>query len=142
MKSAPAIAFDYRPSRWLFSAIVGISVLALASIALSGLDVWVKFVLVASACAYAAFALRAHVNSGPCRVGWTEGGQWRISAPAGDRTAELEHAAVRGAWIVLQLRRGDGKRITLLLAPDNCDADTRRMLRVRLSRADDAASTA
>ena len=50
------------------------------------------------------------------------------------RVAELIGSAIRGAWIVLNLRDGDDRRIDLILAPDNSDAETRRLLRVRLSR--------
>jgi len=49
---------------------------------------------------------------------------------------------VRANWITLNLRRTDGARVTLVLAPDNSDADVRRRLRVRLARgaAEDASA--
>ena len=54
-------------------------------------------------------------------------------------TAESTRGVARGAWIVLRLRRSDGKDLALILGPDNSMADTRRQLRVRLARADGAA---
>jgi hypothetical protein len=77
------------------------------------------------------------------RAAWHPAGHWRIvDADGREHVAELQRATVRGEWIVLTLRRSDGKRVPLLLAPDVCDADTRRRLRVRLARGEESAQYA
>ena len=136
MKSAPAIAFDYRPSRLLAAALVAMLALALASVALSGFGVPAQGALAAAAIGYAALALRRSLRGDVRRVAWHAAGHWRIVDGDGqEHVADLAHAVVRGAWIALRLRRVDGARVALLLAPDNSDAELRRRLRVRLARA-------
>lgn len=136
MKSAPVIAFDYRPSRLLAIAIVAIAVLAIVAVALCGLPWWAKLVAGAGACLYAAFALRKFWRLSAGRFAWQQAGHWRAADTAGiERVADLEDAVVRGPWIVLRLRYADdGVRVALILGPDNSDADLRRRLRVRLAR--------
>lgn len=139
MKSAPAIAFDYGPSRWLAVAVAGVTLLAFVAVVLSGMPAWAKIAVAIVACVYAVHSLRRFWHPSARRVAWHEAGHWRIVAPDGiEHVADLEHAVVRGAWIVLRLRRNDKHRLTLLLGPDNCDADTQRRLRVRLARVRDA----
>lgn len=136
MKSAAAIAFDYRPSRLLAGAIVLVLALALLGVALSGFGLPIKLLISTGAMLYAALTLRRFLRGGMRRAAWHEAGHWRVVDGDGEEHgAELAHAAVRGAWIALNLRRADGARIVLLLAPDNSDADVRRRLRVRLARA-------
>ena len=142
MKSAPAIAFDYRPSRWLAIAIVLVALLALIALALSGIDLWMKLVIGCVACIYAGYALWRFLYAPARRVAWHAAGHWRVADIDGDEhVAELQHAVVRGDWIVLTLRHSNGERVPLVLAPDNCDVDIRRRLRVRLARARDDAQT-
>ena len=144
MKSAPAIAFEYRPSHWLAATIVLIALLALGALALSGVDFWMKLALAGAACIYAGYTLRHFLRVPARRVAWHAAGHWRVANVGGaEHVAELQHAVVRGDWIVLSLRRSDGVRVSLVLTPDNCDADIRRRLRVRLARArDDAQASA
>jgi toxin CptA len=143
MKSAPAIAFDYVPSRWLAAAIVAVALLALAAVAFAGVATWVKLALGCAVVGYTAHSLRRHLGASMRRVAWHEAGHWRISPADGDeRTAQLRHAVVRGGWLVLILRTGSGERVALILGPDNSEADVRRRLRVRLARARDAATAA
>jgi toxin CptA len=140
MKSAAAIAFDYRPSRWLFAAIVLMPLLAIAAIASSGMPGWIKAACGIVACDCAGFALGGYWRPSVHRAVWQSAGHWRISdADGGEHVAELVGSAVRGAWIVLNLRRSDGRRLALILGPDNCDVDVRRLLRVRLARIANAA---
>ncbi len=139
MKSAPAIAFDYVPSRWLAAAIVSVAVLALVSVALTGVSVWLKLATGCAVVGYTAHSLRRHLGTSMRRIAWHEAGHWKIAHADGqERVAELQHAVVRGGWLVLTLRAGDDKRVALILGPDNSDADVRRRLRVRLARARDA----
>jgi|SRR5439155_19032476 len=134
MKSAPAIAFDYAPSRWLTRAMVAAALLALAAIALCGLVVWIKLVLICATLAYAVWALRAFRRAAFDHVTWHAAGHWRVRDIAGaEHIAEFMHASVRGRLIVLVLRAGPKRRIALPLFTDNCDAETHRQLRVRLA---------
>jgi len=136
MKSAPAIAFDYVPSRWLATAIVAVALLALVAVAFTGVAAWAKLALAGAVVAYAAHALRRHLGALTRRVAWHEAGHWRIAPADGEEhVAELRHAVVRGGWLVLTLRAGNGDRVALILGPDNSEADVRRRLRVRLARA-------
>ena len=135
MKSAAAIAFDHRPSRWIAAAAAAVLAIALAAIAASGIGAWLQWPLGVAAAAYAAFEVRRFLSSPVQRLAWHEAGHWRVLLRDGaEHTAELRHAIVRGAWIVLILQRG-AARLPIVLGPDNCDADTRRRLRVRLGRA-------
>lgn len=135
MKSAPAIAFDYRPSRSVAAAIVTIASLAIVAVVLSGIDPWIRLAVGFAACGYATLALWRFLASPVRRVAWHEAGHWRVvQADGQDRVAELRQAVVRGAWITLILRLTDGKDVALVLAFDNSDAELRRCLRVRLTR--------
>ena len=136
MKSAPAIVFDCRPSRWIAAAILAVMVLGFAAVAVSGVPFWSKFVLVCSACGYGAYALRAFLRATARRAAWYDAGHWRIAEKDGvEHLAELQGGIVRGSWIVLHLRRSDGEPIAIILGPDNSDVELRRRLRVRLARA-------
>ena len=134
MKSAPAIAIDYRPSRLLAAAIAVVGACAAFALALSGTPLWLKLALAAGACAYAAFELRRFLLAAPRRAVWHEAGHWRvIDSDGAEYVAELAGSVVRGDWIVLRLRRRDRSLTALILAPDNSAADLRRRLRVRLA---------
>lgn len=135
MKSAPAIAFDYRPSRWLVAVMCVIALLALAAIALCGLNVWYKIALALVTIAYAALTLQRFVSPQFTHVTWHAAGHWRVRDAADrEQIAELQRSTVLGGLIVLALRIGPKSSIALPLLPDNCDAETHRHLRVRLAR--------
>ena len=136
MKSVPAIAFDYRPSRWLAAGVVAIALIALVAIVACGLNVWIRLALFVGVGAYAAWSLRGFLQPRFDHVTWHSAGHWRLRDAAGqEHVAELVRATVLGALIVLILRIGAQRKIPLLLLPDNCDGDTQRRLRVRLTRA-------
>jgi toxin CptA len=140
MKSATAIAFDYRPSRWLFAAVILMAVLAFAAIALSGMPSRSGIFVAILAAACAGLALGRRLRPLVRRAVWQQAGHWRVTDADGrEFTAELTRGVARGAWVVLSLRRSDGKNSALILGPDNCRADTRRQLRVRLARIERAA---
>lgn len=138
MKSAPAITFDYTPSRWLVVALIGVALLAVLATAASGIETWMKLLLGAAACTYAAAAMRRLLHPVVRRCAWHESGHWRVrdAACADDHAASLLGASVLGDLIVLRLRSALQRSTTLILMSDNCDPDTRRRLRVRLARAD------
>lgn len=135
MKSSIAIAFDYRPSRGLLAAIAVMATLALLAVVVSGMPTPAKAALCVAAASWAGIAAGRYWRPLVRRAAWQPGGHWRVSDADGrEFTAELVRGVARGAWIVLNLRRSDGRNVALILGPDNCDADVRRQLRVRLSR--------
>jgi toxin CptA len=143
MKSAPAIAFDYVPSRWLLAALIGVAGLALLAVAASGIPLWCKGALGVAAGVYAVHACVGLLKPVIRRCAWHESGHWRVRDASGQELeASLRQASVRGGCIVLRLHSPLQRSSTLVLLPDNCDADTRRRLRVRLARADSVASSA
>lgn len=116
MKSAPAVAFDYRPSRLLVAAIVLLALLALVALMLSGINLWVKLALAGVACLYVGYALQRFLRAPAQRVAWHAAGHWRVQSVDGEEhVAELQHELVRGDWIVLTLRKNsDGVRVPLV----------------------------
>lgn len=135
MKSVPVVAFDYRPSRLLIAALAVASLLAMLALAMSGMALAAKLLCGMLAMVYARLAMRRFIRASPCRAAWQVAGHWRLAFGDGpEMAAELRGSAIRGAWILLNLRANDGCRVDLILAPDNSDAETRRLLRVRLSR--------
>jgi len=137
MRSVPAIAFDYRPSRWLFAALVLAATLALLAVAMSGLALQMKLAIALAAVTYASWALRRFVLAPFDRVTWHAAGHWRLrGADEEERGGELVTATTLGAFIVLRLRVGPKRVVSLPLLFDNCERETRRVLRVRLSRGD------
>ena len=136
MKSAAAIAFDYRPSRWLQAAMTATLLLAVVAICASGIGVELKVAAVASAAALFAFEMRRMRRPLVARCVWYGDGQWRVRDTAGnDHAASLQYSSVRVDLIVLRMRVPSRGGAALLLLPDNCDASTRRQLRVRLAHA-------
>ncbi len=128
MKSAPAIAFDYRPCRSLGIGVVlmvGFAVLAIAS---SGLTSAWKGMLAAVALLYAGVSLRVWMNSSITRIAHGESG-WRLIDRHGhEDPAELKGFLRRGVLLVLEFSTADGRRRRFLLAPGNSDAELRRRL--------------
>ena len=136
MKSAAAIAFDYRPSRWLQAAMAAASLLAFVAILASGIGVALKVAAIAGAAALFAFELRRLRRPLIVRCVWYGDGQWRVRDTSGnDHAASLQYSSVRGNLIVLRMRVPMRGGAALILLPDNCDAPTRRQLRVRLAHA-------
>jgi toxin CptA len=134
MKSAAAITFDCRLSASLAIAVAVLAALAIVAIASCGLAAWVKWTLAVAVVAHAAGVLlrMSRLPVGRCSLA---AGHWRVRGRDGqDHAAVLLRAAVRGPLIVLVLLAGPLRRVTVVLLPDNCDADTRRRLRVELSR--------
>ena len=137
MRSAPAIGFEYRPSRTLTLLVASLIVLAVVAVALGGIPVWLKVVLDASASVYGAWSLRRFLGPRVPALSWRTDGS--VSIRLADRhgvetvvQGALHGARSLGPLIVLQLRWERG-RANLWLLPDNLDADTRRRLRMRLA---------
>jgi toxin CptA len=137
MKYVPAIAFDYVPSRGLFAAIVAIGLLALLALACSGVDLWLKLIFGVLTFGYSVKGLHTFLNPPFTQVFWHSSGHWRLQHASGrEQVASLHSATVLGMLTVVILQFTPKRTIALMLFADNCDAETKRRLRVRLSRAD------
>ncbi|HKR76411.1 MAG TPA: protein YgfX [Rhodanobacter sp.] len=134
MTSAPAIGFEYRPSRWLPRLLSAVAALAILAIALSGLPVWLKLLLSAVVALLVLRAVRRWSASPVRAAGWSGETGWSLRlADHSDMPASLASFRVLGGCILLRLRAARLGEQVLLLAPDNSDADIRRRLRMRLA---------
>ena len=136
MTSAPAIGFEYAPSRLVARACSGMALLAALAIWLSGVALWGKPVLTA------VLLLAWLVEWGRWRrpsitsAGWAADGGWTLrDATSADRAATLCSSRVLAGCVWLRLQPTSGRPVSLLLAPDNSDDDLRRRLRMRLAAA-------
>lgn len=133
MTSAPAIGFEYRPSRWVPRLLIAITGLAIPAIGFSGLPLWVRIALVAAvmlACLRAVRQLRLPIFA----VGWAAHGGWTLRGQDGaDDVATLLSFRILRNVILLRLASRRYGRLSFWLMPDNLDPDTRRRLRMRLA---------
>lgn len=137
MTSAPAIGFEYRPSRWMARALALIGALAVVAVLASGWPAWVQVVVVGVVAVCVARALR-HWRLAPVRmVACDTAGQWQLRLrDDSDVAVALAGFRVFGPCILLRFRVAARRESSLLLAPDNSDADLRRRLRARLAALD------
>ena len=132
MTSAPAIGFDYRPSRWPRYATGAVALLALIATLPSGLAWWWKLALDAAILIAVMRTLRRLARSSIAGVGLA-GALWTLYRT--DRTevpATLASFRVLAGFVLLRLVV-EGRSEVLVLASDNSDADLRRRLRMRLA---------
>ncbi len=129
MKSAPAIAFDYRPSRRVAIAVAGVAALAILAVFLSGLGLGMRLVLVLAALPLTMLALRAHLRPRTRRVAHGAGGWLLVDRRGNERSARLAAHVQRGNLLLLEfLAEEQSGRQRILLTTDNSDADLRRRL--------------
>ncbi len=128
MKSAPGIAFDYRPSRLVALAAGAIAQLAGSGVLLSGLPLWQKIIIALIALISSVLGLQRHLARDIVRIARGEGG-WRLLDREGrESVVTLAGHMQRGFLLVLAFS-GDGRRQRrVVLAPDNIDRETRRRL--------------
>lgn len=132
MTSAPAIGFDYRPSRLPGRLLATVVALALGAIALSGAPLVLKLGLAAGTLVLGRAAARRSRRSRVAGVGCGPDG-WAIYRADRSRLgARLASCRVVGPFVLLRLATDDAVE-ALLLAPDNSDRDIRRRLRMRLA---------
>lgn len=136
MKSAPTIAFDYRPSRWIGATALLVYASAVLAPWLSGLSLFVCAALSLAAIAFGAYALHRFWKPPFRRIAYRASGWVLIDAANEEHAAVLESHAHLGALLALRLRVGPRSRLRLVLVPDNLDADTRRRLVLMLARAE------
>lgn len=142
MTSAPAIGFEYRPSRWLPRLLWTVAVLAVLAIALSGLPPWLKRPLSAGIVLLVWCAVRRWQASPVRAAGWSADGNWSLHfADGSDAPATLASFRVLGDGVLLRLHTMPAGEHVLLLTSDNSDADTRRRLHMRLALVQAAPAT-
>jgi toxin CptA len=132
MTSAPAIGFEYRPSRWVPRLLRLLTLLALLALALSGIPLMLQAIaalVVIVASLYAVRRLRLPIYA----VGWAKGGWTLRGLDGADSQAALLSHRVMGRLVLLRLASERYGKLTLWLMPDNSDVDIRRRLRMRLA---------
>ncbi|WP_333676964.1 hypothetical protein [Dyella sp.] len=133
MTSAPAIGFEYRPSRWVPRLFAGVTGLAMVAIAISGLPLLMRIALVlvsTAACVHAIRRLALPIYA----VGWANQSGWTLRGlDGGDDAATLVAFRIFRQTVLLRLASARYGKLTLWLMPDNSDADIRRRLRMRLA---------
>jgi toxin CptA len=132
MTSAPAIGFEYQPSRWIPRLFLLVTLLALVAITLSGVPLILQCALIASAIIACAHALR-RLRSPIYAVGWAKSGWTLRGLDGADDQATLRSSRVMGSLVLLRLASQRYGKLTLWLMPDNSDSDIRRRLRMRLA---------
>jgi len=137
MTSAPAIGFEYRPSRWLGRALLPVSLLAMLALWLSAVPLLLKLLVSGVLIISVWRAIGRFVHSPVIGAGYSRDNGWSLRTIGGeDVPATLRAFRVLGEKIIwLQLRAPGLGNLPLLLAPDNSDADIRRRLRMRLALA-------
>jgi toxin CptA len=134
MTSAPAIGFEYRPSRLLPRALVVVAMLAALAVMLSALQLWLKALLLLVVLAATWRAIRRLAANPIAAAGWSADNAWTLRLlDHEDVPATLASFRVLGALVWLRLQTAGRGAQVLLLAPDNSDADIRRRLRMRLA---------
>ncbi len=134
MTSAPAIGFDYSPSRLLQRALLFVAALAVLALMLCALALWLRLLLVIPVLLATWSARRRLAAPVVLAAGWSDESDWTLRmADNEDVPACLASFRVLGAFVLLRLRCARQGTCVLLLAPDNSDADIRRRLRMRLA---------
>ncbi len=134
MTSAPAIGFEYRPSRLLRRVLILLAVLALLAVTLCALAAWLKGLLAIAVVLATWRSLRQLAVATIAAAGWSDENGWTLRLiDHDDVPATLTSFRVLGAFVLLRLQTVERGMQVLLLAPDNSDADIRRRLRMRLA---------
>jgi toxin CptA len=134
MTSAPAIGFEYRPSRLLRRVLIAVAAVAVLAVVQCGLALWLKLSLSAVVVLATWQSVRRLAAVPVVAAGWSADNDWTLRlTDHEDVRATLASFRVFGVFIVLRLQAVDRGVQVLLLAPDNSDADIRRRLRMRLA---------
>lgn len=134
MKSAPPIAFDYRPSRAVIVATVVIAAAAAVAPWLSSLPPVACAGLSALVLAFASGALVRFATPAFLRISHGAAGWTLIDGERGERPALLVGHRRVGAMLVLDWRYDRHTHFRAVFAPDNLDAELRRQLVLLLAR--------
>ena len=134
MTSAPAIGFDYAPSRLLPRSLLLVAALAVVAVLASALPAWLRLVTVFALALATWQARRRLAMTVVAAAGWSAESGWTLHTMDGeDLAASLVSFRVLGDLVWLRMQSAQHGICVLLLAPDNSDADIRRRLRMRLA---------
>jgi hypothetical protein len=136
MKSAPSIAFDYRPPPEIVALTGLVLAAAAASPWLSAMPIAANAAISIAATAYGVAALRRFARRGFRRIAHRAAGWALVDGDGVEHAAALASHARYGAWFSLDFRLDRGRRVRVLIGPCNTDAETRRRLILLLSRAE------
>lgn len=136
MKSAPAIAFDYRPSRVVAALVLVLVAAAAAAPWFSALPFVATILLSLTVLACGIFAIRRFVRTRFRRIAYRASGWVLVDDTGTERAAVLASHARYGAWLALDFRLDGRDRFRALVGPKNVDAETRRRLILLLARAE------
>jgi toxin CptA len=134
MTSAPAIGFEYRPSRLLRRILIVVAILVVLAVVLCALAPWLKLLLIAGVLLATWQSVRTMSVSPVVAAGWGADNDWTLHlSDHEDVPAALASFRILGSFVLLRLITAGQSVQVLLLAPDNSDADIRRRLRMRLA---------
>jgi hypothetical protein len=128
MKSAPAIALDYRPSRLLAMAMATMTAAAIAAALLSGLTLPWQLLLALLAVVSGGFIVFRHLHPRFVRIAHGAGGWILVDGEGREHPVGLRAHVERGGLLVLEFGAESMPRTRFILARDNCSADLRRRL--------------
>ena len=134
MKSAPPIAFDYRPSRIVMAATVAMAVAAAVAPWHSSLPAGACAGISALVLAFASGALVRFARPRFLRISHGAAGWSLLDGERGEHPALLVQHRRLGAMLVLDWRHDRRARFRAVLMPDNLDAELRRRLVLLLAR--------
>ena len=136
MRSAPNIAFDYRPAPAIVALAVAMVVAAASTPWFSALPVYAKGVVSTVAAAYGIVALRRFARTAFVRIAYRATGWVLVDTSGTEHPTAIASHARYGQWIALDFRPDGRRRFCALVGPGNADAETRRRLILLLSRAE------
>ena len=128
MKSAPAIAFDYAPSRLVLAGVLLLGTFAVLAVLASGLAIELKALLAILAVAHTGYAAKIFGTRPITRIAHGEAGWLLIDRNGDERAVELCRHVRRGFLLVLEFGAPAEPVRRFVLTPDNIDAETRRRL--------------
>ena len=134
MKSAPPIAFDYRPSRAVIAATGAVGFVAALAPWWSAAPLGLRIALSLGALGIAVVALHRYRSPPFHRIVRRASGWRLVDRDGSERVATLSAHRRFGAWLALDWRCAPRARFRVLVTPDNLDADTRRRLVLLLAR--------
>jgi len=136
MRSAPSIAFDYRPAPAIVAFAGAIVVAAASAPWFSAASFGIRAAVAIAAAAYGIVALRSFVRVRFTRIAYRAAGWVLVDRNGVEHAAVLATHAQYGTWVALDFRLDRGGRFRVLIGPGHSDAETRRRLILLLSRAE------
>jgi toxin CptA len=132
MTSAQGITFEPRPSAALTFLLAFVVLAGAIAPWPTSLPLAVRCCLSMAALAFGAWRVGRFRQSALAAVQWHPEGAWVVIDTVGaPHAAEPRSARVVGEWVCLRLF-WHGARASLVLGPDNMDAEVLRILRIRL----------